>query len=71
MILYTKFNNITVFTDGLYHYAAFNIECDAPEQLPLTGKQIGCDINSNKNGWLVTSDEQKEFFNVNHEKPND
>ena len=64
---YTKFNNITVFTDGLYHYAAFNIECDAPEQFPLTGKQIGCDINSNKNGWLVTSDEQKEFFNVNHE----
>ena len=67
MILYTKFNNITVFTDGLYHYAAFNIECDAPEQFPLTGKQIGCDINSNKNGWLVISDEQKEFFNVNHE----
>ena len=63
----TKFNNITVFTDGMHHYAAFNIKCDTPEQLPLTGKHIGCDINSNKNGWLVTNNKQKEFFNVNHE----
>ena len=51
----TKFNNITVFFDGLHHYAAFNIETNSPNQLPLTEKHIGCDINSNKNGWLVTS----------------
>ena len=63
----TKFNNITVYYDGLNHYAAFNIQTDAPEQLPLTGKHIGCDINSNKNGWLVTSEGQKEFFEVDRE----
>ena len=63
----TKFNNITVYYDGLKHYAVFNIETNPPEQLPLTEEHIGCDINSNKNGWLVTSDEQKEFFDVDHE----
>ncbi|MBR3141084.1 MAG: transposase [Methanobrevibacter sp.] len=63
---HTKFNNITVYYDGLHHYASFNIETTPPEQLPLTGKHIGCDINSNKNGWLVTSKGQKEFFDVNH-----
>ena len=63
----TKFNNITVYYDGLNHYAAFNIETDVPEQLPLTEEYIGCDINSNKNGWLVTSERQKEFFDVDHD----
>ena len=63
----TKFNNITVYYDGLNHYASFNIETDAPEQLSLTGEHIGCDINSNKNGWLVTSEGQKEFFDVDHD----
>ena len=63
----TKFNNITVYYDGLKHYAAFNIETHPPEQLPLTEKHIGCDINSNKNGWLVTSKRQKEFFDVDHD----
>ena len=63
----TKFNSITIFSDGLHHYAAFNIETNAPEQLPLTKEHIGCDINSNKNGWLVTSEGQKEFFDVDHE----
>ena len=63
----TKFNSITAFTDGLKHYAAFNIQTNLPEQLPLTEKHIGCDINSNKNGWLVTSKKQKEYFDVNHD----
>ena len=63
----TKFNNITVYYDGLNHYAAFNIETNPPKQLPLTSKHIGCDINSNKNGWLVTSEGQKEFFEVDHD----
>ena len=63
----TKFNNITVYSDGLDHYASFNIETNLPEQLPLTKEHIGCDINSNKNGWLVTSERQKEFFDVDHE----
>ena len=49
------------------HYASFNIETQSPEQLPLTGKHIGCDINSNKNGWLVTSERQKEFFDADHD----
>ena len=64
---HTKFNNITVYYDGLNHYTVFNIETTLPEQLPLTKKHIGCDINSNKNGWLVTSKGQKEFFNVDHD----
>ena len=63
----TKFNNITVYYDGLNHYASFNIKTQPPEQLPLTGEHIGCDINSNKNGWLVTSEGQKEFFEVDHD----
>ena len=63
----TKFNNITVYYYGLKHYAVFNIETQPPKQLPLTEKHIGCDINSNKNGWLVTSKRQKEFFDVSHE----
>ena len=63
-----KFNNVTVSSDGLNYYATFNVEGGImPEQLPLTGKHIGCDINSNINGWLVTSDDQKEFFDINHE----
>ena len=63
----TKFNSITVYFDGLNHYASFNIETNPPEQIELTEKHIGCDINSNKNGWLVTSEMQKEFFDVDHE----
>ena len=63
----TKFNSITVYYDGLNHYASFNIETNPPEQIELTEKHIGCDINSNKNGWLVTSEMQKEFFDVDHE----
>ena len=63
----TKFNNITVYYDGLNHYASFNIKTQPPEQLPLTEEHIGCDINSNKNGWLVTSEGQKEFFEVDHD----
>ena len=63
----TKFNNITVYYDGLNHYASFNIKTQPPEQLPLTEEHIGCDINSNKNGWLVTSEGQKEFFDVDHD----
>ena len=64
----TKLNNITVFYDGVKYYASINIETtDVPEQFKLTGKHIGCDINSNKNGWLVTSDKQKEHFNVDYQ----
>jgi putative transposase len=64
----TKINNITVYFDGVNYYASINVEItDIPEQFPLTGKQIGCDINSNKNGWLVTSDGQKEHFNVDYQ----
>ena len=62
-----KFNSITVYSDGLNYYAVFNIETQPPKHLSLTDKHIGCDINSNKNGWLVTSDKQKEFFDVSHE----
>ena len=62
-----KFNNITIAYDGIHYYAIINITTDYPEQLPLTGDKIGCDINSNINGWLVTSDDVKEFFDINHE----
>ena len=37
------------------------------EEWELTGKNVGCDINSNVNGWLVTSDEEKEYFDIDHE----
>ncbi|MBR2558236.1 MAG: transposase, partial [Methanobrevibacter sp.] len=63
----TKFNNITVYYNGLHHYASINIETQQPEQLELTKEHIGCDINSNKNGWLVTSKGLKEFFDVDHD----
>ena len=59
-----KVNNITISYDGLDYYAIINIDDDYPEHFELTGKKIGCDINSNRNGWLVTSDGDKEFFNV-------
>ena len=63
-----KFNYVTISSDGLDYYATFNVKGGImPEQFPLTGKHIGCDINSNINGWLVTSDRQKEFFDINHE----
>ena len=40
-----KFNNVTVSTDGKDYHATFNIKGGIkPEQLPLTGKHIGCDI---------------------------
>ena len=62
-----KFNNVTIAYDGIHYYAIINITTDLPENLPLTGEKIGCDINSNINGWLVTSDDVKEFFDINHE----
>ena len=62
-----KINNITIKYDGVHYYAILNIKDDQPEHFELTGKKIGCDINSNKNGWLVTSDGIKEYFDVSHE----
>lgn len=62
-----KFNNVTIAYDGIHYYAIINIIKDNPEQFQLTGEKIGCDINSNINGWLVTSEGIKEFFDVNHE----
>ena len=62
-----KINNITIKYDGVHYYAILNINDDHPEHFELTGKKIGCDINSNKNGWLVTSDGIKEYFDVSHE----
>ena len=62
-----KINNITIKYDGVHYYAIININDDHPEHFELTGKKIGCDINSNKNGWLVTSDGIKEYFDVSHE----
>ena len=62
----TKFNSVTFSFDGINYFATFNID-SKEEEWKLTGKEIGCDINSNKNGWLVTSDGDKEYFNINHE----
>lgn len=62
-----KVNNITITYDGVHYYAVLNIDDDTPEHFGLTGKKLGCDINSNRNGWLVTSDGDKEYFDVNHE----
>ena len=60
-------NNITIKYDGVHYYAIINIKDNHPEHFELTGNKIGCDINSNKNGWLVTSNGIKEYFDVNHE----
>lgn len=62
----TKFNNVTISFDGIDYFATFNIDF-AEEEWELTGKNVGCDINSNVNGWLVTSDEEKEYFDIDHE----
>ena len=37
----TKFNSITVYFDGLNHYASFNIETNLPEHLELTENTLG------------------------------
>ena len=63
---HTKFNSITVSFDGINYFATFNIDYNE-EEWELTGESIGCDINSNLNGWLVTSDGDKEYFDINHE----
>lgn len=60
-------NNITIKYDGVHYYAIINIKDNHHEHFELTGNKIGCDINSNKNGWLVTSNGIKEYFDVNHE----
>ncbi|WP_295600946.1 RNA-guided endonuclease TnpB family protein [uncultured Methanobrevibacter sp.] len=62
-----KINNITIKYDGIHYYAIININYDTLKHFELTGKKIGVDINSNKNGWIVTSDGVKEHFDVNHE----
>lgn len=62
-----KFNNITITYDGINYYAVININTYECDKFELTDNIIGCDINSNCNGWLVTSDGVKEFFDVNHE----
>ena len=48
----TKFNNVTISFDGIDYFATFNIDFHE-EEWELTGKKVGCDINSNVNGWLV------------------
>ena len=60
-------DDITIKYDGIHYYAIININYDILKHFELTGKKIGVDINSNKNGWIVTSDGVKEHFDVNHE----
>lgn len=62
----TKFNSMTVSFDGINYFATFNIDY-YEEKWKLTGESIGCDINSNLNGWLVTSDGDKEYFDITRE----
>ena len=61
-----KLNNITITFDGLNYYAIINLDT-TKELWNLTEESLGCDINSNRNGWLVTSEGIKEHFNVDHE----
>lgn len=61
-----KINNITITYNGLEYFAIINIKT-TKEQWKLTEKHLGCDINSNRNGWLVTSEGIKERFNADHE----
>ena len=48
------------------YHAIINLKT-TKEEWELTEKHLGCDINSNRNGWLVTSEGIKEHFNVDHE----
>lgn len=62
----TKINNITIVCDNGKYYAVLNIEAPI-EEWKKTDKAKGFDLNSNKNGFLVSNTGEKYRFNVDSE----
>lgn len=62
-----KINNITISFENNKYYASINIECDNNLRFKETNKNIGFDVNSNKNGVLVDNYGNKIKYNINHE----
>lgn len=61
-----KINNITISCDNDRYYAILNIETPI-EEWKKTGKAKGFDLNSNKNGFLVSNTGEKYRFNIDSE----
>lgn len=61
-----KINNITISYDNFKYFAIVNIEAPI-EEMELTGINKGFDLNSNKNGFLVSNTGDKYQFDINHE----
>lgn len=61
-----KINNITISCDNGKYYAILNVEAPI-ESFENTGKSKGFDLNSNKNGFLVSNIGEKYHFNVDSE----
>ncbi len=62
-----KINSITVSCDNGEYYAIVNIEIVNDVLFDFTGVSVGFDVNSNRNGWLVSSAGDKFRFDISHE----
>ena len=61
-----KINNITISYDNFKYFAIVNIEAPV-DKFKLTGINKGFDLNSNRNGFLVSNTGDKYQFDINHE----
>ena len=61
-----KINNITINCDNSKYFAIINIEAPV-NKFKLTGIKKGFDLNSNRNGFLVSNTGEKYQFDINHE----
>ena len=61
-----KINNITISYDNFKYFAIVNIEVPV-DKIKLTGINKGFDLNSNRNGFLVSNTGEKYQFDINHE----
>lgn len=61
-----KINNITISYDNFKYFAIINIEAPV-NKFKLTSIKKGFDLNSNRNGFLVSNTGEKYQFDINHE----
>ncbi len=61
-----KINNITISYDNFKYFAMVNIEAPV-DKFELTSINKGFDLNSNRNGFLVSNTGDKYQFDINHE----
>ena len=61
-----KINNITISYDNFKYFAIVNIEAPV-DKIKLTGINKGFDLNSNRNGFLVSNTGDKYQFDINRE----